>query len=426
MTTDRLATGGHEGVYRRNFAVMVTDGILFTLAMGIIGANTVIPDFVQRLTGSEILIGLSGSLFELGWALPQLLVARWIVRFERKKWWFVGPKIPLLPVLLVLAGVVVILGPERPRALLVALFVCYGFLAIGDGLVGVPWLDLTASSLDERWRARLFGFTTAGGGLVLLAASPLIGWVLGSSGPAFPNDYALLFAVAGALLVASIVPLLFIHELPGGRAAPTLPPLRHFLPGLGRLLRDDVRFRSIVLIRLLTSLFLMASPFYVGYATGRLGVAREVAVPVQVASQTVGTVSGALLYTWLGARNNVLYLRLALAGAAVLPVAALLAAVVGPWLLYVGFLASGLAFSNLLFGYQNWIVGHAPADERPLYVGLFNTCSAAATLVAPFLAGLVVQHLGFGPLFVVATVTALSALWMAQRSLTTPVPAGVT
>lgn len=75
-----------ERIYRRNFFYFLTDGILFTLAMNIIGPTTLIPDFIRQLTKSEILIGLSSSIFDIGWTLPQLFIARYIVRFDRKKW----------------------------------------------------------------------------------------------------------------------------------------------------------------------------------------------------------------------------------------------------------------------------------------------------------------------------------------------------
>ena len=44
--------------------------------MAIISPTTVIPDFLRRLTDSEILIGLSSSLFTIGFTLPQLFIAR--------------------------------------------------------------------------------------------------------------------------------------------------------------------------------------------------------------------------------------------------------------------------------------------------------------------------------------------------------------
>ncbi|MFN8452287.1 MAG: MFS transporter [Anaerolineae bacterium] len=410
-----LEPAERERIYRRNFLFFVSDGILFMLAMGIIGPTTIIPDFVRRLTSSEILIGLSGSLFDICWTLPQLFIARYIVRSARKKWWFVGPNIPVRFVILIFAVITVLLGKSQPGTILIAFLICYGIAGFGDGIVGVPWADLTGLSLDARWRARMFGFMTAIVGVIMLGVAPLIGVVLGSGGPEFPNNYALLFGAAGILFVLSIVPTLFIHELPGGARVEKIPALREFLPLLGRVLRTDVPFRSVIITRMLTSLFAMSGPFYIGFATVQLGLSSDVAVPTLLAMQTIGSVSGAVIYTWLGARDNLLYIRLALGGAALVPISALLASVVGPLPLYVGFLISGLALSNLFFSYQNWVVAHASADQRPIYAGLFNTVAAVISLLAPFIGGTLAQEVGYEPLFGVSLVMAFSALFVMLR-----------
>ena len=267
----------HERIYRRNFVFFLTDGILFMLAISLIGSTTVIPDFVRRLTDSQVLIGLSGSLFELGWTLPQLFIARLIVRAGRKKWWFVGPNIPVRVLILLFAGLTLLLGPTHPEILLPAFFVCYGLAALGDGLVGVPWADLAGSSLDHRWRARLFGVQNAVTGVLLLGLAPVIALILGQL--AFPANYGLLFGLAGALFALSSLPMLFIQELPGGPAQETIPPLGEFLPDLVQVLRTDGPFRAIVLTRMLTSLLAMAGPFYIGFATGPLALSSDLAVP---------------------------------------------------------------------------------------------------------------------------------------------------
>jgi len=411
-----------ERTYRRNFLFFLSDGVLFMVGLGIIGSTTVIPDFVRHLTSSEILIGLSGSLFEVGWTLPQLFIARYIVRFERKKWWFVGPNIPVRFVVLIFAISVMLLGKDRPGAILAVFLVCYATAGIGDGIVGVPWADLMGTSVDSRWRARVFGLMSASSGLFMLAASPLIGVILGENGPGFPNNYALLFGAAGVLFAVSIVPGLFIHELPGGKVVEKTPSLGEFLPHLGRVLRSDVPFRAIIIARMLTSLFAMAGPFYIGFATRQLGLSSQVAVPTLLAMQTIGTVVGALAYTWLGARDNLLYLRLALGGAAILPISALLASVVGPLALYFGFLMSGLALSNLFFAYQNWVVTHATPDQRPIYAGLFNTVTATISLLAPFIAGTIAGQIGYEALFGVALVMVSSALFVMLRYVTNLAP----
>ncbi len=224
----------------------------------------------------------------------------------RKKWWFVGPNIPVRFVILIFAVVAMLIGKDRPELILLAFLICYSIAAVGDGLVGVPWADLTTTSLDNRWRARMLGLTAAGTGVIMLLAAPLIGVLLGDTGPGFPTNYAILFGASGLLFVISIPLGMFFHELPGGKARETLPSFREFLPDLGRVLRDDVPFRAFIIMRILTSLFMMAAPFYVGYATVQLGLSSQVAVPVLLAMQTIGSVGGTVLSTWLGARNNLL------------------------------------------------------------------------------------------------------------------------
>lgn len=415
-----LSPDQREKIYRKNFVFFLTDGILFTLAMNILGPSTLIPDFIRRLTSSEILIGLSSSLFDVGWTLPQLFIARYIVRFERKKWWFAGPNIPVRFVMLIFAGLIVVFGAARPEAILIAFLICYGIAAVGDGIVGVPWADLMGSSLDVRWRARMFGLMSASAGVLMLIITPLIGVVLGDQGPGFPNNYALLFAGAGVLFVLSIVPTLLIHELPGGKAVEKIPTIGEFLPQLGHVLRTDVPFRSILIVRLLTSLFAMASPFYIGFATVQLGLSSTVAVPTLLAMQTVGSISGALIYSWAGARHQMMFIRLALAGAALLPISALIASVVGPLPLYIGFLASGLTVSNLFLSYQNWVINYASHDQRPIYAGLFNTISAFVSLLAPFIGGTIAQQVGYEALFVVALVMVSLALFVTLRYVHKP------
>lgn len=405
----------NEPVYKRNFFFFLTDNILFMLAMSIIGPSTLIPDFIRQLTRSEVLIGLSSTLFEVGWTLPQLFIARLIVRFARKKWWFIGPNIPVRFVMLIFAGVTVLLGKDRPESILIAFLICYLIAAIGDGLVGVPWMDLVGTSLNNTWRARMFGFTAALTGLLMLGISPLIGYILGGVGLAFPNNYALVFAFAGVLFVISIIPPMFIHELPGGKAVEKIAPFGEFFPALGRVLRDDRSFRNMLIAKLFTSLFLMAGPFYIGFATVQLGLSSTVAVPTLLAMQTIGALIGSVAISWLMARSSLLYIRVALAVGLLLPISALLASVLGPIPLYVGFLISGMALSNLWMGYQNFVIGHANADQRPTYAGLFNTISAVVALLAPIIGGTIAQNLSYTALFGVALVMGVLALLMTLR-----------
>lgn len=419
-----------ESVYRRNFVLFLADFVLFSIGFNLIGPTTVVPDFVRRLTDSEVLIALSSQMFEVGWLLPQLLIARRLVRVQNKKWWFVGPNIPVRTFMLIFGGIVFALGTEHPGLLLGLFILFYGLAALGDGLVGVPWLDLAASSLDNRRRARLFGYGNALVGVSILGLTPVIRLILSDKGPAFPDNYALLFVLAGLLFLITVPAMIFIRELPGGEVQETSPPLREYLPDLVRVLRRDGPYRAVITARVLATFFTLAGPFYIGLATERLGMASDVAVSHLLLMQTLGTVGGALSFSWWGDRRPLRFIRLALLAGAIQPTLALLATAVGPAPLYVAFLVAGAVGATLGFSFINWVLIYATPEQRPVYSGLFNSVSAVGLLTAPLLGGLIVEELGYEAVFVVALAFMLSALAMSLRFIDKPaaaagaVPAG--
>ena len=71
--------------YGRTFLLGVTNGVLFNLAEALIGGTTVLPMFISELTASKVLIGLSGTMGNAGWLMPQLVVANLIQHLKQKK-----------------------------------------------------------------------------------------------------------------------------------------------------------------------------------------------------------------------------------------------------------------------------------------------------------------------------------------------------
>jgi MFS family permease len=406
----------HDRIYRRNFIFFLADFVLFSVAFNLIGSTTVIPDFVRKLTGSEILIAFSSQMFEILWLMPQLLVARWLIRVENKKMWFVIPNIPVRTLMIIFSGIIVLVGPVHPGVLLGFFFLFYGMVAIGDGLVGVPWVDLMGSSLDNRRRARLFGLGNALLGVLVLGVAPVIRFVLSESGPRFPNNYALLFFLAGIIFLITIPAGALIHELPGGKARESVPTMREYLPDLVHVLHDDGPFRTMALARILTTFFTMAGPFYIGFATERLHMENDVAVSNLLMMQTLGSVGASLLYTRVGDRHPVRFIHAVMVVGVLQPVMALLASQIGPAPLYLAFLLGGVVGGMLGFSFINWVISYATHEQRPVYSGLFNSMSAVGLLIAPVAGGLLVQYLGYEAVFVVALVMMTSALVVALRT----------
>jgi MFS family permease len=333
-----------------------------------------------------------------------------------KKWWFVGPNIPVRFAVLIFAGLAYWLGEGHRTAILIAFLIVYGLAGFGDGLVGVPWLDLLGSSLDDKRRAQLFGWGNAATGLLMLGVVPLIRYILDSDLD-FPSNYALLFALAGVLFVITIPLVIFVKEQPGGKAKADIPSLRDYLPELRHVLRQDKPFRAMITARILSDLATLASPFYIGFATEELHMSSSVAVSNSLLTGTAGTVIGALVLARYGDRYVVEFIRVMLLMMVLHPILALISGIVGPAPLYVGFFLFGFASGNLMFSYFNWIISYTTPDQRPIYTGLFNSVAALALLVAPFVGGAIVEVLGYRTVFAVALVVLLGAFYIAMRYL---------
>src|SRR6056297_47666 len=114
-----------EANYRFNFIVNVLDGAFYTLGLGIISVNTILPLFVRQLTESKFLISLITAILMFGTTVPQLLSAKWTAKLDRKK-----KSVLLLGSLqrlpwLLLAILTFLLGKEYKTLLLLGFFLLW-------------------------------------------------------------------------------------------------------------------------------------------------------------------------------------------------------------------------------------------------------------------------------------------------------------
>jgi len=72
-----------ERYFKRNFFLGVLNGVLFNFAWAFTSGSTILPWFVSKLSNSNVLIGLASTLENLGWFMPQLLVA--VITSHHKK-----------------------------------------------------------------------------------------------------------------------------------------------------------------------------------------------------------------------------------------------------------------------------------------------------------------------------------------------------
>lgn len=385
-----------------NFLVNIIDGAFFGWGVGFTSYTTIIPLFVSTLTSSAMLIGLIPAIHNMGWQLPQLLLAKRISKMERVRPYVIRATIhERLPI--VGLGVVALLLPLiGSKIALILTFVLLIWQGLGSGFTANAWQIMISKVIPGNILATFFGAQSAAANLFASLGAYLAGLLLVTLKP--PFDFASCFFITGGLYLISWFFLSSTREQP--RIIPseqlTPQPLWH---DIKRILKQDKSFTNFLISRFFSQFGLMATAFYAVYAVNNL----------KVSSVQVGLMTSVLLITQvvmnplLGrlsdkwSRKWVLVLGTLSAAAS-----AILASVSeNPELFYLVFVLTGVSATAF------WTIGmtisleFGDESQRPTYVGMANTLISPATILAPLLGGLLADSFGYPVTFITSAVLAL-------------------
>jgi MFS family permease len=390
--------------YRRNFAALLGDYIGFALGMTFASTTTVLPALVGYMTDSEVAVGLLSTVSNGAWLLPQLIYANLITHKRRKKPYVTLGAIIGRPFILFYAAALGLGIYQYPILALLLLFGAQIIFFGTDALAAVAWFDVVSKAIPDRRRGRLFGGGQLISGLLAIGAGAVIAALLAADGPPFPQNYAVILALAGFCLLFSLFSWLFVVE-PDEPVEESRRAWRDYLPQLVNTLHQDRAFARLILVRLLAGCDGLALGFYVLFATRELGLPPET-VGLFTAAQTVGRILSSVILgtlaeragshrvvqfaTGIGMTAPLMGLALLLAGAQ----GNTTTAVIFAWV----FLTIGVTISSGMLGYYNYVLGLAPTGQRPTYIGLLNTMSGVL-VVLPTIGGWLLRATSYNVLF---------------------------
>ena len=186
--------------------------------MGFSSFSGIIPLFVHHLTDSALLVGLVPAIHNMGWQLPQLLMAGWLARVRRYKpltlWMTIHERLPFLG----LACVALFVPQWSKSTILILTFLMLIWQGFGAGLAANPWTSLVSKVIPQRV-ARHFFWHSVGGIQWIRRASPrlLAGIILDRL--AGPWNFSLCFALTFVFMACSF--FFLSHHAGAGIAATT-------------------------------------------------------------------------------------------------------------------------------------------------------------------------------------------------------------
>ncbi len=401
---------------RRNYWLGVANGAIFGFAESLFAPALVLAVFVAQLGGSNFLIGLLPALFNGGWYLPQLLISHRLARLPLKRRIYDLAAVIRIACWGLIALLTPLVGAQQPALLLALFFILYTIYCLAAGLGGNSFMTVVAKTIPPARRGSFFGLRDLTGTAAGLLAGYVVSLILGANGHLpFPNDFALIFLITFIGITSGLIMFAFVIE-PAEKIASEPATLTGDLRSSRTIWQTDPGFRRFLLTRILLVIADIATPFYAIYATRSLGAPDQI-VGLYIAATALSAMLANPLLSRAGGKAGYHLLLVVAAGSALaMPLLAILLGRIGgagmaiP--LALVFVLYGLARTSINIAGNTLLLNIAPATQRTLYIGLANTLLGIFTAIPAF-GGLLVDHLGFEALFLLAGAVAICALWLA-------------
>ena len=418
---------------RRNFGFALLQGTFMRINLAFVDSSTVLSAFIDKLTGSEIMVGLTGSMMTAGWMWPQLLVSNLLEHRQRKMpFYALGMGIRVFAWLAIFFCTIRI-GAQKP-VLLAGCFLGFYFLSSSAmGVSTLPYMDIISKSITPNRRARFFSLRQLFGGFFAIWVGFLVHAVLGNEEKftgilgwitqtfktfvmyfissvcqietelGFPSNYAFLFICSVSTAFLSFISFLAVREPIHPVNSRRQPMWQHLKQG-PHFLRTDPNYRRFIFFRIGLHLAGMATPFYTTYALKKLGIPEATIGFFIVCSALSGVVSNAI-WGYIGEKYGVRWLLIITAGLMAFPPAIGFFAGIVPktFLLpafFLIFAIGGILTNGMMVGFMAYMLNIAPPRSRPSYIGFMNTLLLPASF-APVIGGLLVKLIGYQWLFAV-------------------------
>lgn len=390
---------------KHNITVNLWDGGLFGMALGFASFSTILPLFVASMTDSATLIGLVPAIHSAGWLFPQLFTASHVSRLRQFKrtvlLMTIHERIPFLGFAIV-ALLIPVIGMNIGLVLTMLLLIWQG---LGGGFTANAWTSMISKIIPPDSRGTFFGMQAGLANLFISGSAIGAGYLLDSL-PS-PWDFAACFFLASIFFTISWFALAATRE-PEDTEKIIPEEKTHFWDDAKRVLSRDKNFNWFLSARILSQFATMGFSFYIIYALREFNMTPVIAgylTATLTISQTISNIG----MGWIGDRIG--HRAMLILGASAAFLSALLAwnATSIAWF-YPIFILTGMANVSIWTIGMTMTVDFGSETERPIYIGLSQTLTAPATIIAPILGGWIADSAGFVPTFTISTVLSLGMI----------------
>ena len=387
---------------RYNVTVNFLDAGFFGLAIGFASFGTILPLFVASMTNSATLIGLVPAIHSTGWLLPQLFTASHTSKLRRYKrtvmLMTIHERVPFLG----LALVALLLPKIGLQAGLILTFIFLIWQGLGGGFTANSWTSMISKIIPTESRGTFFGVQGAVANLFISGAAVGAGYLLDWFDS--PLDFLYCFLIASLFFTISWFFLAQTREPADHEKVIDENPLPLW-HGTANILKRDRNFNWFLVARIISQFGTMGFSFYIVYALRRFHM-DAVTAGYLTATLTIAQMVANAGMGWMGDRVGHRLMLIIGAASAVLSSFLAWFAPSLAWFFPI-FVLSGFANVSIWTNGMTMSVDFSDEKERPFYIGLTQTLTAPATIIAPLIGGWIADTKGFVSTFALSTILSI-------------------
>jgi len=399
--------------FDRNYFAMLFEGASFMGGISVMATSGAVALFIDRMTGSVTLVGLAVTLQALCMLIGQLIGAPYVqsirnlpkTLFVSMTWQRLIPFVMSIP-LFIGAGAYTAVG---------IFLLLFGIFWLFDGIITMPWSELTARTINAELRGHMMGMQVAIGGIVSLLTGLLLTWLLAAPVLTDHFRFGYIFVLTSALLMLSVIFIRLVKD-PKPIEKPIKPEYKQYYSKLPLILKENKSLQRALLARIPGYIGFSVITFMVVFGVHALDIT-DVQVSWIVYFKIIGGLVGGILLGETSRRlGNRLVILMCNAGV-LLTIVMAAALLYSPGLGYMWLIiicVSASLWQNNWLGYMSYIFDIAPREYRPAFVVIGN-CIGIPFSFTGYAIGAVIDKWGYPIAFTIGGITAVITILASTR-----------
>jgi len=394
---------------------MVFEGAAFMGGITVMAGGSAVALFIDNMTGSITLVGLAISLQALCFPAGQLIGAPLVQSIRNlPKTLFYG--MTCQRVIPFIMAVPLFLGFGAYSAVVIFL-VLYGLFWTIDGVITMPWSELTARAIKPELRGHMMGMQVAIGGGVSLLTGLLLTWLLATPLLTDHHRFGYVFLLTASVIIISVIFIRFVKD-PSPIDTPKKADYKEYYAKIPALIKESKTLQHALVARIPAFIGFSAITFMVVFGAHTLDIS-DAQISWLVYSKIVGGVIGGVVLGETSRRfGNKIVILLCNFGV-LITLAMSIALIFFPALGYIWLIVMCVFCSlwlNNWLGYMNYVLDIAPVENRPAYFMIGN-CIAIPFSFIGYGIGAIIDEWGYVTAFVLGAITALISIIASIRLL---------